>query len=143
MEADYFCQRDGQRFAGLHLIIDLIGARGLDDPDLIGSALRRSVKACGATLLHIHLHQFTPSGGISAVAVLAESHISMHSWPERDYAAMDIFMCGDTDPYQAIGVLEEAFSPERLSVQELRRGKEEDLWSAGSKKPCMGAGVSA
>jgi S-adenosylmethionine decarboxylase proenzyme len=46
----------------------------------------------GATLLHIHLHHFEPNGGVSGVAVLAESHISIHSWPKRGYAALDIFM---------------------------------------------------
>ena len=53
------------------------------------------MEAAGATLLHIHLHHFTPNGGVSGVAVLAESHISIHSWPEYGYAALDVFMCGD------------------------------------------------
>jgi S-adenosylmethionine decarboxylase len=51
------------------------------------------VDAAQATLLHIHVHHFQPNG-ISGVAVLAESHISIHTWPEVGYAAMDVFMCG-------------------------------------------------
>ena len=59
-----------------------------------------------ATLLHIHLHHFTPNGGVSGVAVLAESHISIHCWPEAGYAALDVFMCGDAEPRETVGVLE-------------------------------------
>ena len=79
---DYFIERDGHRYAGTHLIIDLFGAKRLDDLKHIKETLKRCVEVAGATLLHIHLHHFTPNGGVSGVAVLAESHISIHSWPE-------------------------------------------------------------
>ncbi len=79
----------------------------------------------GATLLHIHLHHFTPNGGVSGVAVLAESHISIHTWPERDYAALDVFMCGDSQPEKAIPVLERAFEPDTVEVGEHLRGRSE------------------
>ena len=110
-------------FAGTHLILDFWGARYLDDQPRLEQALRSAVNAAGATLLHIHLHRFTPSGGVSGVAVLAESHISVHTWPERDYAAFDIFMCGDALPEQAASVLQEIFEPARVEVGEYRRGK--------------------
>src|ERR1051325_5025541 len=87
---DHFITRNGLTFAGSHLIIDLWEAEGLDDKDRIEKALIDAVKAAGATLLHIHLHAFTEGGGISGVAVLAESHISVHTWPERGYAAFDV-----------------------------------------------------
>ena len=119
---DYFIERDGVRFAGTHLIVDLWGARHLDDLAAAERALRDAAEAAGATLLHVHLHHFTPNGGISGVAVLAESHISLHTWPERGYAALDIFMCGACDPARAIPVLRAAFAPERLVVEEHRRG---------------------
>jgi len=80
------------------------------------------VDACGATLLHIHLHHFTPNGGISGVAVLAESHISIHSWPERKYAALDVFMCGNCQPSKSLAVLKEAFKPKNIYVNEQMRG---------------------
>jgi S-adenosylmethionine decarboxylase len=86
-------------------------------------ALREAVRQAGATLLHIHLHHFTPNGGISGVAVLAESHISVHSWPERDFAAFDVFMCGDAEPEKAIEVLKTAFTPARVNVATLLRGE--------------------
>jgi len=87
---DHFVTINGQTFAGSHLIIDFWEAEGLSDKNRIEQAMIDAVEAAGATLLHIHLHTFTPSGGISGVAVLAESHISVHTWPERGYAAFDI-----------------------------------------------------
>ena len=60
---------------------------------------------------------------MSGVVVLAESHISIHTWPERNFAAIDIFMCGACDPYQSLPVLERAFAPGRLDVGEQRRGR--------------------
>ena len=110
------------RCAGVHLIVDLHGANGLDDIDLIETTLRRCVDAAGATLLHIRLHHFSPNG-VSGVAVLAESHISIHSWPEANYAALDIFMCGKADPDKCVPVLREAFNPKRLAVSEILRGQ--------------------
>ena len=78
-EKDHFIQRNGVEFAGTHLLLDLYEASHLDDIDHIEQAMRDIVSSCGATLLHIHLHHFSPSGGVSGVAVLAESHISVHT----------------------------------------------------------------
>lgn len=119
---DYFVERNGVKFAGTHLLVDLWGASNLDNLEITEWALRESAEVAGATLLHIHLHHFTPNGGISGVAVLAESHISIHSWPERGYAALDIFMCGACDPYKAIPVLKKAFSPDNVTLGEQKRG---------------------
>ncbi|MDH3472850.1 MAG: adenosylmethionine decarboxylase [Rhodospirillales bacterium] len=120
---DYFIQREGVRYAGTHLIIDLIGAERLDDLAHIEATLKDCVEASGATLLHIHLHHFTPNGGVSGVAVLAESHISIHSWPECGYAALDVFMCGAAEPHRTVEILRAAFRPEKLVVGEHLRGK--------------------
>jgi S-adenosylmethionine decarboxylase len=120
---DHFVVRNGVRCAGVHLIVDLYGAQRLDDLDHIEATLRRCVDAAGATLLHIHLHHFEPNGGISGVAVLAESHISFHSWPEAHYAALDVFMCGKANPDKCVPVLRKAFSPKRIAVSELLRGQ--------------------
>ena len=84
--------------------------------------MREAVNVSGATLLHIHLHHFTPNGGVSGVAVLAESHISIHTWPERNYAALDVFMCGETQPEKAIAVFEKAFQVDSIKVTNLQRG---------------------
>ena len=121
---DYFKERAGVKFAGVHLIIDCIGAKNLDSLEKVELCLRDAIKASGATLLHIHLHHFTPNGGISGVAVLAESHISIHSWPENGYAALDVFMCGDADPHKTLDVIKTAFEPDELRCNELLRGKD-------------------
>lgn len=113
---DHFVRRNGIVFAGTHLIFDFWGASQLDNLELMEAALRESVDVAGATLLHIHLHHFTPNGGISGVAVLAESHISVHTWPERGYAAFDVFMCGDAEPEKTIPVLKKAFHPDQVKI---------------------------
>jgi S-adenosylmethionine decarboxylase len=119
---DHFAIRNGVRCAGVHLIIDLHGAKRLNDIEHIEETLRRCVEAANATLLHIHLHHFQPSG-VSGVAVLAESHISIHTWPEAGYAALDVFMCGSANPDSCIPVLREAFAAKRVGVSELLRGQ--------------------
>jgi S-adenosylmethionine decarboxylase len=121
---DHFAVRKGVRCAGVHLIIDLHGAERLNDIDHIEATLRRCVEASNATLLHIHLHHFQPNG-VSGVAVLAESHISIHTWPEARYAALDVFMCGSADPDACIPVLRQAFAAKRVGVSEILRGQED------------------
>ena len=120
--SDHFVVEDGVVFAGKHLLIDLWGASHLDDIDYIRTTLENIVNECNATLLHIHLHQFTENGGISGVALLAESHVSIHTWPERDYAALDVFMCGQVSPAAAVPVLRKAFQPTSLQVKNYKRG---------------------
>ena len=112
------------RCAGVHLIVDLYEAQHLDDIDHIEATLRRCVQAASATLLHIHLHHFQPNG-VSGVAVLAESHISIHTWPEAGYAALDVFMCGSRQSRRvhsgaARGVLGKAGGRERIVARPRR-----------------------
>jgi S-adenosylmethionine decarboxylase len=121
---DHFIVKDGVACAGTHLIIDIVGGKGLDDIPQIDAAMRECVDVAGATLLHIHLHHFTPNDGVSGVAVLAESHISIHTWPERAYAALDVFMCGDARPHACVDVLRRAFEPAEIRVTELLRGED-------------------
>ncbi len=122
LRADYFVRRDGAVYAGTHLIIDVQADARLDDEAHIRQTLQDCVSACGATLLHLHTHRFSPQG-ITGVAVLAESHMSVHTWPEIGYAAFDVFMCGAADPWQAVDVLRRAFDTDRVAVRELRRGE--------------------
>ena len=119
---DYFITKDGQTFAGVHLLVEVWNSENLTNPKHIDKVLCDAAKAANATILHSHMHHFAPSGGVSGVVLLAESHISIHTWPERDYAAIDIFMCGACDPYLAIPILKEGFNAPNLSINELRRG---------------------
>lgn len=118
---DHFIRKDGRVFAGTHLIIEVVDGIGLDDEARIQQAFRDCVTTCGATLLHIHTHKFSPQG-VSGVAVLAESHISVHTWPEIGYGAFDVFMCGDAEPWRAVDVLKAAFDTADVRVKELLRG---------------------
>lgn len=114
---------------GMHLLIDFYGASKLDDIAYIEQALGKAAAACGATVLAIHLHAFGDNAGVTGVAMLAESHISIHTWPEIDYVALDVFLCGNADPHLAVPVLYEFFKPGEMKVTESARGK---LISTGS-----------
>jgi S-adenosylmethionine decarboxylase len=113
--------KDGIVFAGTHLLIDLYGAINLNNPQEIETVLRNCAIRCGATILHSHMHHFNPQG-VSGVVVLAESHISIHTWPETGYIALDIFMCGSCNPYDSIPLLKEYFKPSSMQLIENKRG---------------------
>ena len=117
-----FIEKNGIEYAGIHLLIDCWGASPLDNIEYMEDVLNRCVSASFATLLHLHCHQFSKSGGLSGVAVLAESHISVHTWPERDFAAFDVFMCGAAKPMNVVDVLKQAFQPTELKVKKVLRG---------------------
>jgi len=120
---DHFVERDGERYAGAHLLLDLWGARDLCSVETIDRALRQAAEAARATVLSVDLHHFSPQEGVSGVAILAESHISIHTWPERNFAAVDIFMCGDTEPMQAVEVLRTYLQPQHMDLLEHKRGR--------------------
>ena len=122
MKKEYCCSNSHIKYAGTHLIIELWNGKNFSSLRKIRKILKDSVKACGATLLKINLHKFSSSGGISGVAIIKESHISIHTWPEYKYAAMDIFVCGSVDPYRTIAVIKKGFKPEKIQVAELKRG---------------------
>ena len=110
-------------YDGQHLIADLHGCAGLDDAVRIERALRAAVVAADATLIDLRLHHFGPGQGVTGVAILAESHVSIHTWPEHGYAALDFFLCGarhDLDAALAAVVAE--LLPVRVDVQTLKRG---------------------
>ena len=126
-KADHFKRSgDGLSYAGDHLLLDFCDAQNLSDVNIVQRALEASAAAAGATILHSHCHRFGDGGGVSGVTVLAESHITIHTWPEHGYAAIDIFMCGNCDPNDCLAALEAAFCPQRVSQRLLQRGKETD-----------------
>lgn len=97
--------------SGLHLIADLACGRGLGDVAVIEAALRRAADAAHVRVLGVSLHHFGPGMGVTGVALLAESHISIHTWPEDGLAAVDVFVCGaDADPEAALAVMAAALA---------------------------------
>lgn len=118
-----FCGQEGDlKFAGVHLLVELWTSQHLADAARIREIITDAIRACGATILSIDLHVFSPNGGVSGVAVLQESHLSIHTWPEYKYAAIDLFVCGTINPQLAIPVLESGFKPFKIEVQEVKRG---------------------
>lgn len=110
-------------YEGEHLIADLHGCAGLDDLDLVGRALKAAVDAAGATLIDVKLHPFGPGQGITGVALLAESHMSIHTWPEHGYAAIDLFLCGRRNDIQAaLRSIVASLAASRVETQSIRRG---------------------
>ena len=118
----YLREKNGKIFAGEHLLLDFWGEHFLSDRDYITQVLIEAAEASGATVLHVHTHAFNGEGGISGVAVLAESHISVHTWPELNYAAFDIFMCGKCEPKEAVKILEQRFRPNKTFIESIKRG---------------------
>jgi len=112
------------RRIGRHLMLELWGcdAERINSIETIERAMTETVEACGATLLDLRVYPFTPVG-VTGVAILSESHLMIHTWPEHGYAAVDVFTCGQhTDPAKAVPVLKRYFMPERIQVMEINRG---------------------
>lgn len=114
---------------GIHLLADLYGVDAglLTDPASIDALLRAGAAAAGARILHSHFHTFGEAMGVTGVVLLAESHISIHTWPECGFAAADIFMCGDAQPQLALQVIEHALRPQSRIVQTIARGAESPI----------------
>ena len=111
------------RVRARHVLVDLWGAQGLNDAGRVERALRDAAAAAGATVIGLELRRFGDGGGVSGVALLAESHMSVHTWPEAGFAAIDVFLCGAADPDRAVPVLTEAFAPARVTTSEHERGR--------------------
>ncbi len=94
----------------------------INDVEYIESSLIKATKASNATIISHNFHKFSPYG-VSGVVVIAESHVTIHTWPEYNYAAVDIFTCGDTiDPWVIQEQLKEYFESKNVSSMEMKRG---------------------
>lgn len=107
---------------GHHILVSLYGISFnlLDDLSGIRAAFDRAVEACGATVLNRFSHQFIPQG-VTIVYALAESHISIHTFPESGSCAIDVYTCGDMTSMDAMKVLIDHFNPIEVSIQEVNR----------------------
>ncbi|MGB3491768.1 MAG: adenosylmethionine decarboxylase [Elainellaceae cyanobacterium] len=108
---------------GLHCILELYDCPSdlLDDVARVREAMRAAAQRAGSTLLNEVCHRFEPQG-VTALALLAESHISIHTWPELGYAAVDVFTCGETaDPVQACQHLVQALKATHHHLSTIQR----------------------
>ncbi len=108
---------------GTHCILELYGCplELLDDPSYIQRTLSDAVDRSGATLLSMQHHRFEPQG-VTCLGLLSESHISIHTWPEKGYAAIDVFTCGDVAmPHRACDHLIESFRSQKHSLKTINR----------------------
>jgi len=109
---------------GKHVILEMWGCcrNTIDNVDAVKEILIKATEAVKATLVDVVCHRFSPHG-VTGVAILAESHIAIHTWPEHGYAAADIFICGSViEPRNAATCLAHAFSAKETSLIELKRG---------------------
>lgn len=107
---------------GHHILVSLYGISFhlLDDLDGIRTAFEEAVEACGATVLNRFSHKFQPQG-VTVVYALAESHISIHTFPEDGSCAIDVYTCGAMDTRKGMDVLIDYFNPIEVSMQEVSR----------------------
>ena len=108
---------------GRHIILEMWGCQNLDSVDTAERALREMVTALDVNLLDLKVYPFSPVG-VTGMAIVSESHLVIHTWPEHGYAAVDVFTCGaPRDPEAAVNVLRRLFTPERIGVMEINRGQ--------------------
>ena len=111
-----------QSYLATHIIAELFGCQKIDNLKFVDQSLKEAAHICGATVLHTKLHKFSPQG-ITGYVLLAESHISVHTWPEYGYAAADIFSCGTSfRPREAANKLAEALECRNPEIREIARG---------------------
>ena len=108
---------------GRHLILEMWGCKNLESVRVAERALREMVDALDVHLLDLKVYPFSPVG-VTAIAIVSESHLVIHTWPEYGYAAVDVFTCGERrDPDAAVPVLRKHYAPERIQVMEMTRGQ--------------------
>ena len=108
---------------GTHLLADLSGvaAAVLRDCAALEALLRQAAVTAGAQVLHGHFHSFGVEAGVTGVLLLAESHISIHTWPEAGFAAVDIFMCGAARPQVALDIIATTLQAQHCALHTARR----------------------
>ena len=109
---------------GQHVLADFYGSDAvqLADPELIEACLLGAACAAGATVLNSHFHHFGEAQGVTGVVLLMESHMSIHTWPEHGYAAIDLFMCGQAQVDLALQFLQLKLRSETQTIQMVQRG---------------------
>ncbi|WP_299460970.1 adenosylmethionine decarboxylase [uncultured Microscilla sp.] len=115
---------------GQHILVEFYGCpeEVMKDNHLIEKVMNEAAEASGATIVGSHFHTFNPYG-VSGVIVIAESHFTVHTWPEYGYAAIDIFTCGETiDNLLAFDYMKQHLKPQNTSTIEMKRGQLQDMF---------------
>jgi S-adenosylmethionine decarboxylase len=108
---------------GRHVIVDMWAAQNLNAPEVLEEGLRRTVDAIEGTLIDLRVHTY-PMQGVTGVAIIAESHVAVHTWPEYGYAAVDIFTCNlQADVHAGVAVLARCLMPAQMMTREIARGE--------------------
>lgn len=104
------------------LLVDLYACDAdLDDTEFLLGVLEMAADEVDAKIIRRVTQRFSPQG-VSVILILAETHLSIHTWPEHGYAAVDVFICGEgRNPYAAWGVIREELGPESFEVKEIVR----------------------
>ena len=111
-----------KKYAGILLVADFWSGKIIEEPKKIKRILIEAAKKSGSQPLEVTIHKFSPQG-ITGVVLLAESHITIHTWPEINYLAIDIFTCGEkVMPHKALNYLKKEFQPKRVEIREIKRG---------------------
>jgi S-adenosylmethionine decarboxylase len=113
---------------GRHLVAEYFGCEStlIDSPDDVARVLHEAARAIGATVVSAAFHRYSPHG-VSGTLLIAESHLSIHTWPEHGYAAVDIFTCGGLDPRPGFTLLEGRLASRASRYQEILRGLPEHV----------------
>ncbi len=113
------------RTEGRHIIMDASGCNPetLNNLEVLKQILVDAAERANATVLNVAFHHFTPQG-VSGVVVISESHLSIHTWPEYGYAALDFYTCGDADPKLACEYVAEKLGAASVQTTEIVRGEE-------------------
>lgn len=115
-------QTKKEKHVGIHLIADFWYGKNIEDPEELKRILVTAAKKAKNIPLKVSIHKFSPQG-ITGVVLLSESHIALHSWPEINYLAVDIFTCGQkTLPEKALEYLKKEFKPRKVVVKRIKRG---------------------
>lgn len=132
------------KILGRHLIVELAECDRniINDQDLLRQHMEEAVRRSGATIVESVFHRYNPQG-VSGLVIIAESHVSLHSWPEYGYAAVDFFTCGTVDPTVACAYLQQALRAGQVQVREIKRGIPSELDETIAHKSSAGHPVGA
>jgi len=117
------------KILGRHLIAELSECNNnlLNNTEYLEKVMKKAARVSGATVVNSVFHRYNPQG-VSGIIVIAESHLSIHTWPEYGYCAVDCFTCGSSvDPWKGLEYLKSALESESMQVNEIKRGMPSEI----------------